>query len=168
MKRKIVGKQNNSARCLVCGTQNPLSMEARFYETEQGEIVCLFRTKDEHQSYPGRTHGGAVAAVLDETIGRAVNVRGGQTWAVTAELLIRYRKPVPTDAELKAVGRVVKESKRVFEAEGELFLPDGTVAATASGKYVKLPLNQISDREAFSGDQWFLLEESGDPETVDV
>ena len=76
-------------------------------------------------------------------MGRAIMIRYGEAiWGVTAELTVRFRKPVPLGVELTAIGRITHEGSRLFEGTGELYLPDGTVAVEASGKYVKLDIQQ--------------------------
>lgn len=166
MKYRITKKQNNSARCVVCGNQNEFSLNSRFYELENGELAVIFRTEDHHQSYPGRTHGGLVAAVLDELIGRAMCIAEPEMWGVTVELTIRYRKPVPTDALVKGVARITKNSRKIFEGTGEVFLPDGTLAAEAWGKYMKMPLEKISG-EGSLDEEWYFLAEN-DPEELEI
>jgi acyl-coenzyme A thioesterase PaaI-like protein len=130
---------------MVCGSENPWSLKARFYELESGDLLGVFRPLEEHQSYPGRMHGGVTSALLDETIGRAINIRDPEAWGVTVELALRYRKPVPLDEELRVVGRITKDSSRLFEGTGELLLADGTVAAEASGRYMKMPIERIAE-----------------------
>ena len=166
MKYKVTGKQNNSAWCAVCGTKNPFSLNARFYALETGELACTFRPEDWHQSYPERTHGGMTAAVLDELIGRAVCLAEPDVWGVTVELHLKYKKPVPTEADLKAIAKITRNSRRLFEGTGELFLPDGTVAIEAWGKYMKMPLESISAKQ-FTEDMWFLLAED-DPGELEI
>ena len=166
MNYKIIKKQNNSANCMVCGVDNKFSLGSRFYELESGEIAVTFRAEDWHQSYPGRVHGGVAAAVLDELIGRAISIVEPGTWGVTVELSVKYKKPVPVETGLKAIARVTKNSSRLFEGVGELFLPDGTVAASAWGKYMKMPIEKISGRE-FSEKEWFLIDEN-DPEELEI
>ena len=100
MKYKVVKKQNGSKRCIVCGVDNELGLKASFYELENNELVAICNTKDWHQSYPGRVHGGMSAALLDETIGRAVSINDETVWGVTVSLELKYRKPVPTDLSL--------------------------------------------------------------------
>lgn len=163
MKHKIIKKQNNSAHCMVCGIENRFTLNGRFYELESGEIAVTFRTEDWHQSYPGRTHGGIAAAVLDELIGRAMCIEEPGMWGVTVELAVKYKKPVPTGADLKAIARITKNSRKLFEGTGELMLPDGSVAASAWGKYMKMPIEKISSRE-FSEKEWFLIDEKNPAE----
>ncbi len=161
----VRGAQNVSRMCMVCGSQNPYSLKARFLELESGELVGLFAPLPEHQSYPGRLHGGVSSAILDETIGRAVNVIDPDAWGVTVELSLRYRQPVPLDSEIRAVARITRDSSRLFEGTGEIVLPDGTVAVEASGKYLKMPIDKIADGDFDS--EWFADGRSA-PERIDM
>lgn len=154
MKHEVRAAQNVSRMCLVCGIENAAGLRGRFFELKNGELVGVFRPRAEHQSYPGRLHGGVVSAILDETIGRAINMSDTHTWGVTVEFTVRFRKPVPLDREVRAVGRITRDSSRVFEGTGEILLEDGTVAAEARGKYVKLPIEEIAAVE-FSESEWF-------------
>ncbi len=132
---KIKETQNISQNCMVCGVENDFGLKARFHETDSNEVVALFSPQEFHQSYPDVTHGGITAAILDEVIGRAIMIfYDRNTFGVTLELNVKYKKPVPYGVELKAIGRISKESGRFFEGTGELYLPDGTLAATAEGK----------------------------------
>ncbi|MEG2199892.1 MAG: hotdog fold domain-containing protein, partial [Anaerovorax sp.] len=77
---------------------------------------------------------------------------------------MKYKRPLPTDAKLKAVARITRNTRKIFEGEGEILLEDGAVAVSAWGKYMKLPVDQIADEE-FMKNQWYRLEEE-DPEWV--
>ena len=166
MKHKIKRKQNNSARCIICGDQNKASLGCRFYELENGEIAATFRSEDWHQSYPGRMHGGMAAGVLDELIGRAAADGSDDFWGVTVELRLKYKKPIPTDTDLKAVARITKQNRKIFEGTGEILLPDGTEAVTAWGKYMVMPLSKISGG-GFQEEEWYRIEEE-DPIEIDL
>jgi len=143
--KKITGKQPNSAECFVCGLENEKGLKAQFFETDSGELVALFTPHILHQSYPGRVHGGIAACILDETIGRAVQISQPDVWGVTVELNIAYKKPLPYGVQLKAVGRITKENRMMFEGEGEIYSPDGQIAAIAKAKYVKMRMEQIAE-----------------------
>jgi len=147
-------KQPTSRMCFVCGESNPAGVHVRFYEQEDGSVLARFTGQEHHQGYPGRMHGGVITAVLDETIGRAIMIRHGEAvWGVTGELQIRFRKPAPLGVELTTVGRITSENSRLFEGSGELYLPDGAIAAEATGKYIKLDLSKIADFDA-EREQW--------------
>jgi len=167
MHRKITAKQPNSRMCLVCGLKNPFGLHTSFYELDNGELLAIFRPKEEHQSYPGRLHGGIISTILDETIGRAImNKSDGDIWGVTVELQVRFRKPVPLDQELRVVGRIIRDSSRFFEGTGELLLADGSVAAEGNGKYLKAPLEKIADFD-FDVQEWSVVPSPDDPESFE-
>jgi acyl-coenzyme A thioesterase PaaI-like protein len=166
MLRKVLAAQNVSRMCLVCGTENGSGLHGHFYEIEGGELLGVFAPRHEHQSYPGRLHGGIAAAALDETIGRAIMMTNPESWGVTAELTLRFRKPVPLDRELHVVGRITRDTSRLFEGSGEILLDDGSVAVEARGKYVRLPLEQIADG-GMDESQWY-ADPGAAPEAVDL
>lgn len=165
MTRKVLAAQNISRMCLVCGTDNVAGLKARFYELEGGELLGVFQPREFHQSYPGRLHGGIASAVLDETIGRAVNIDDPDAFGVTVELTVRFRKPVPLGEEIHSIARITRDSRRIFEGTGEIVLADGSVAVEASGKYMKMPIGAIADGDFES--QWF-ADERLRPDEVDL
>ena len=166
MKRKVTATQNVSRMCMVCGVENQFSLRGRFFLTESGELVGIFKPRPEHQGYPGRMHGGMVAALLDETIGRAVNAGRDEAWGVTVKFSMRLRRPVPLDREVKVVARITHEGSRKYEGTGEVVLDDGTVAAEAEGIYVKLPIDDIATGD-FTDSDW-LPDSLPAPEQVEL
>lgn len=165
MHHKVKKSQNISRNCLVCGEKNEFGLQTRFYETTDNQVVALFRPRSLHQSYPRVTHGGIAAAVLDEVIGRAIMTsHDAETFGVTIELKLRYRKPVPYDVELKAIGRITADNGRIFEGTGEIYLPNGEVAVAAEGRYLRRRLEQITAGEFIDNEWWPPAEEA--PEEI--
>ncbi len=175
--RKVIAAQNVSRMCLVCGVENPWGLHGRFYVLEPAdaagpadsttpELLGVFSLREEHQSYPGRLHGGIASAILDETIGRAITIAAPGVWGVTADLRVRFRRPLPVSGELRCVGRITRDTRRLFEGTGEILLGDGTVAAEATGRYLKMSLGEITDDD-FDQRDW-LEDERDAPESVDV
>ena len=159
----VTAKQPNSKMCLVCGLKNPFGLHASFFELDNNELLAVFKPKDEHQSYPGRLHGGIISTILDEAIGRAIMIHSkGDIWGVTVDLQIRFKKPVPLDEELRILARITKDSSRFFEGTGELLLQDGTVAAKGHGKYLKIPLENIADFDV-NHQEWRVVTSLEDP-----
>lgn len=152
----------------MCGMKNPHGLYAAFYELANGEVAALVTGREEHQSYPDRMHGGVSTALLDETIGRAIMTHypGQEIWGVTVEFQTRFLKPVPLDVPLRVVGRIIGEEGRCFEGTGEILLPNGEVAASGVGKYVKLPLERIVNADAHS-EMWQVVDED-DPVEIDL
>ena len=168
MQHRVNRKQENSKMCLVCGLKNPYGLKASFFELENRELVCLFKPVNHHQGYPGRLHGGITTALLDETIGRAIMI--GQKegmWGVTVEFTTKFKKPIPLNQDLKVVGRITNNSSRFFEGSGEILLPDGEVAATGAGKYLRLPIEKIADFEA-AEQEWKVTPGEHDPVSIEL
>ena len=154
--------------CFVCGEQNDFGLRAKFYETDNNELVALINPSEQHQGYPGRMHGGIAATILDEVIARSIcNGKEEQLWGVTLELKTRFRKPVPLGQELKVVGRVISEGTRSFEGTGEILLQNGEIAVSAEGKYIKLASEKISDNE-FVRNEWFYSQSPDDPSEIEI
>ena len=154
MKYKVLKKQNSSKSCLVCGVKNDLGLKARFYQLENGELASVFNSKEFHQSYPGRVHGGISAAILDETIGRAISVSDETVWGVTGSLEL-------------TVARVTRDTRKLFEGEGEIILPNGEIAVTAKAKYVKMPIGQIAD-ECDMAEEWIPIPDDEPVEYIEI
>lgn len=134
-----MNKQPNSRMCFICGMKNIAGVHVSFYEQEDGTVLARFSGQEIHQGYPGRFHGGVLAGILDEALGRTIHTAyGDNVMGVTVELTTRYRKPVPLGVELTAVARLVTDRLRAYESTGEIVLPDGTIAVEAHGKFVKL------------------------------
>jgi len=166
MENKVARKQYVSKECFVCGTENIAGLKAKFFELENGELVGIFTAQDMHQSYPNRLHGGISAALLDETIGRAMMLEEPDTWGVTVELNLKYKKPVPLNEELKVIARPLRNSRKIFEGEGEIVLSNGEVAVTAYAKYVKMPVSKISE-DIDNIDDFMYYEEDKGPEYIE-
>jgi len=127
--------------CFLCGRQNPVGLKLDFYEDEDsGKVRVEFTVPDEYQGYPGVVHGGIVAAVLDETSGRAVMVGGSdEDLMATLKLSVRYRRPTPTETPLIAVGWVERMGGAGARVAGEIRLPDGTVTAECEATLAHVP-----------------------------
>jgi len=167
MRHRVVGKQHNSKMCLVCGLKNQFGLRSFFYELDNDELLAVFKPMEEHQSYPGRMHGGIATAILDETIGRAIMMKEHDIWGVTTHFESRYRQPIPLDGEIRVIGRIEKLTRRTFEGSGEILLPDGSVAAQGWGKYIKLPLEKIADFDV-SEQEWRITRSPDDPQVVEI
>jgi uncharacterized protein (TIGR00369 family) len=165
MKRSVLASQHVSRMCMVCGTENGAGLGARFFELDDGELLGVFTPRTEHQSYPGRLHGGIASTLLDETIGRAISIGDPDAFGVTVELTVRFRKPVPLDQEIRAIARITKDSSRLFEGTGEILLQDGTVAVSASGRYLRMPIERIAEGDFEA--EW-RADERELPESVEV
>ncbi|QSX05583.1 PaaI family thioesterase [Sedimentibacter sp. zth1] len=166
MKNKVLKTQYVSKDCFICGVLNDAGLKVKFYEMETQELVGIFIAKDCHQSYPNRLHGGVSAALLDEVMGRAIMIHEPDTWGVTAELMLKYKKPIPLNEELKVITKITRNTRIIYEAEGYILLNNGEVAATAHGKYMKMPIEKIA-RDIENKDKLIVYEEDKGPEYIE-
>jgi len=165
---KITRKQPNSKMCFVCGMSNRFGLKSRFYEMEDGQLMAIFQPAEEHQGYPGRLHGGIAAAILDETIGRAIMLTSSANiWGVTVDFSMKLRKPVPLDGEIRVLARIVTDGKRSFTGEGEILLADGQVAVEGKGRYLKMDIDKIADFD-HEGEDWRVVPLPGDPDFLEI
>ena len=126
-------------RCFVCGQRNPYGLHLVF-RIEEKSIVADFQPREEHQGFPGIIHGGIVAAVLDEALGRTSMLGTGQEWTMTGRLEVRYRRYVPYGPLLRVRATLGTERRRMLQASGVLTLADDEreTLAEAQGTFLLL------------------------------
>jgi len=158
---KVVQKQRNSRMCIMCGLDNSAGVRAPFYSMEDGSVVTKFSYREEHQSYPGRVHGGLITAMLDELGLRALwSKEGGEfTYGVTLSLETKYRRPVPYGVTLYGRGVVVKESGNFLTSECKLSDENGKTLATAVIKYGKYDPQKIANGAVVHEEMCYLNED---------
>ena len=62
---------------------------------------------------------------------------------MTVDLHVRFHKPVPLGELITVIGEMTRLRSRMMEGRGEVRLADGTVAATAEAKYIRLADDEI-------------------------
>ncbi|MCD7728799.1 MAG: PaaI family thioesterase [Clostridia bacterium] len=158
---KVIAKQRNSRMCAICGLDNEYGVRAPFYSMEDGSVVTLFEYRPEHQSYPGRVHGGLIAAMLDELGLRGLWAKEGKedVWGVTTSLETKYRKPVPYGEQLLGRGEVVKNSPHFVTVHATISAKGGAVLAEGTSVYLKLPVSKIADGVDYHEEMCYLVED---------
>lgn len=129
---------------MICGMENIYGVKGQFYNMEDGSVGGLFTFRPEHQSYPGRVHGGMLATMIDELAGRVLWTDHPDQIAVTMDINVKYRKPVPYDAPLKGRGVYTKKLSRAYSAKCYVMDMDNNVLAEGEAKYLVLPAEQIA------------------------
>jgi acyl-coenzyme A thioesterase PaaI-like protein len=126
-------------RCFVCGQRNPFGLHLVF-RIEDDTIAADFQPREEHQGFPGVIHGGIVAAVLDEALGRTAMLGSHPEWTMTGRLELRYRHFVPYGPLLRVRASLGAERGRMHQASGTLTLAsdESVVYAEAQGTFMLL------------------------------
>lgn len=148
---KVRRKQANSKDCIICGIDNPYGVHASFYEMEDDSLIATFSFSSKHQSYPERTHGGMISAIIDESIGRAVWISDPKIFGCTLKLNIEFHKAVPYDTPLYCVAKIDKKNAISFHGVAEIKNEEGTMLARGDALYMKLRLDQIAPEHAKEG-----------------
>ena len=118
--------------CFVCGGQNPRGLNLPFFGDDDG-VTAEFTPDKSLAGYEDTMHGGIISTVLDEAvIWAAFNATG--RYGVTAELTVRFKKPVIVERTYIITGRLTDDMSRMWKAEAQLTDESGKVFASAVGK----------------------------------
>jgi acyl-coenzyme A thioesterase PaaI-like protein len=134
-----VNKQPSSEMCFVCGLRSPVGLRLLFHDDGVSEVRADLTIPSAYQGYPGIAHGGIVAAILDETLGRVGLIGNPNRFTVTVRMEIKYRLPVPVETPLVVIGTATRPRGRLVQASGEVRLPDGRLAAEAEATLTDMP-----------------------------
>ena len=133
---------NPSNSCFGCGGANPRGMQLTYEQDDANQrIRGNFRLGADYQGGGGFIHGGIIALVLDEAMGK-LN-RFGDIRAVTAELTIEYIRPVPVDEELVIEAHAVDHNGRSHYYVGQIANRAGKILAKAKGRFVEVNTEQF-------------------------
>jgi len=121
--------------CFACGKNNPDGMSLRFtYDKERNRFVCRFRLGKRYTGPPGHCHGGIIATILDEAMGKVNKLR--QVVALTSEITVNYLKPVPLHRALRVESREESVSGRRHINVAEILNEKGEVLARGRGLFI--------------------------------
>lgn len=125
--------------CFACGGLNPDGLRIAFEYPEPGRCRAVLRLDRRFQGWRGILHGGIVSTILDECFAHACGgpSRGAGEKAVTAEMTVRFKKPVPIGQMVIGEGRVVRAGGRLVVCAATLADETGTVLAEATGKLIR-------------------------------
>jgi uncharacterized protein (TIGR00369 family) len=138
-------KQPSANNCFVCGRHNEAGLHMHFYDDDH-DTVCSEHTIDKrYEGYPGIVHGGILASILDEAVGRVAMVGDHHHFMMTVNMKVQYRLPIPVNTEIKVIAKAIRMKGRIGKAHGQIFLPDGTVACEAELTLADMPAEIASD-----------------------
>jgi len=147
-------KQPNSKHCFVCGVENRSGVNLSFYDSAPGCVEAKWTPRAQFQGFPGIVHGGIIAAALDEAATRTVLGANGSTrLVVTASLEVRFRKPVPLNAEVIITGRLKEDKGEIILAASKIEDQNGQILATANAVMVETPAD-LAHKLEMTPDDW--------------
>ncbi len=131
--------------CFACGPDNPDGMHLQFTLDEPRQsFVCHFTLDQRYTGPPGHCHGGIIATILDDAMGKVNKLRN--VVAVTKEMTVEYLKPVPLHQPLRAEGREVSVHGRQHVNMAEILDEKGEVLARSKGIFVAIDPEKMFGR----------------------
>lgn len=121
--------------------QDYIKLQYYFDKASSKLIAKIFFTKDA-QGAPRTVHGGAIAAVLDETMGIITFINFSP--AVTANLSINFLKPLKVEQDVFVETWIEENDDKKYIIKGRMVTEDETLIADASGLFIKMPMEKVA------------------------
>jgi len=144
---------NPTNHCFGCGGANARGMQLTFEQDDAARrIRGKFRIGSEFQGATGYLHGGIIATLLDEVMAKVSRLADNREHAVTADLSIEYRKPVPVGDELIVEGWETGRDGRMRSRAGEIRNASGVVLARGTAKFIVIDPARFQPGAVAGGD----------------
>ncbi len=139
--------------CFGCGDRNPIGLRLeRFWDGHK--VYSEFVLGDLYQGFDGVAHGGIVATIADELMWWCIAAKERKC-TVTAEIKVRFRKPVSVRSRYRAEalvdwvkGRKIKTLCRIEGKEGVVAEAEGLFVALSQEEWERF-LEQLEDDSVF-------------------
>lgn len=123
--------------CFGCGMENTSGLHLSFiYNKVIKRTESWFVAPDKMTGSLNIMHGGFVALLLDETMGKVLSGQGIK--APTGTLSVRYHKPTPIGKTLHLIGEQISENGRKYVIKGEIRDEHKTLLAEAEGLFIRV------------------------------
>ncbi len=122
----------DNGKCIICGKDNPDGFKLTFiYDPAARTAVSKVVIPEKYIGWQHAVHGGVTSMLLDEVMAHAAMSNG--KFCVTAEMKIRFKKPVLTNVEYELFGELVSEKGRIMISRGFL-RKDGQIYAEGEAR----------------------------------
>ena len=128
--------------CFGCGKNNPDGMRLKFSYDEAGKrFLCRFRLTKRFTGPPGHAHGGIIATILDEAMGKVNKIHN--VIALTSEISVQYLKPVPLGKPLRVESHEVSVRGRRHINAAAILNQRGDVLARSRGTFIAVDAEKM-------------------------
>ena len=114
-----------------------------FFKKKNGHVLAKVVFGRLSQGPPNHAHGGAISAVLDETMGAAAWLNGFPV--MTKQLSIEYISALPLNVKTKIETQIVKKEKKILTISGMIQSPKGQLYAKSNGLFKIIKINEMSE-----------------------
>ena len=126
---------NETNHCFGCGAANPAGMKLTFeLDFDSRRTRGSFTIGPNFAGGGGFVHGGIIAVILDEAMGKLSKLVAES--AVTAEMNVDYRKPIPLGKPILVEGWQEEEKGRNRFRVAEIRDPQGNLLARGKARFV--------------------------------
>ncbi len=129
--------------CFGCGPANHSGLRMEFFASEEipGHVFCRIMLANAFEGPPGHAHGGIVATLLDEAMGKANSV--AKVVAMTRTMEIQFLRPVPLEKEILVEGwNDRRDGRKNFNA-ARITNANREVLATATGLFISVDRDKV-------------------------
>lgn len=131
--------------CFACGKDNPQGMHLKFYVDEKARrTFCRFNLAKRYQGPPGHAHGGIIATILDEAMGKVNKLRS--VVALTKSMEVKFLKPVPLGKTLLVEGTEERVAGRKHVNAASIKNQAGAVLAQSRGVFIAVDAEKMFAR----------------------
>src|ERR1700683_4446460 len=123
--------------CFVCGQDNPYGMRLKFVlDEERQTFICKFRLSKRYTGPPGHCHGGIIASILDDAMGKVNKLH--HVIALAHQMTAEYLKTVPLHPPLRVEGREIEVRGNKHINAAEILNENNEVLARSRGIFVEI------------------------------
>ena len=134
--------KNPQNHCFACGKDNPDGMQLKFYLDEESRVAfCKFKLAPRYQGPPGHAHGGIIATILDEAMGKVNKLHS--VVALTKSMTVSYLKPVPLGKRLNVSAREQRVEGREHTNIAEIGNEKGEILARSVGTFIAVDVAKM-------------------------
>jgi uncharacterized protein (TIGR00369 family) len=126
--------------CFGCGQQNESGFRLRYRRAGESSVEAEYAVPKHFRGAEGVVHGGIQAALLDEIMGLTVHtvLAGEDHKIVTAEMSVRYRKPMPIETLLTIRGHLSRTEGSNLFLNGEILDDRGELLTEGQSRFRRL------------------------------
>jgi uncharacterized protein (TIGR00369 family) len=137
-----VKKQQYTNNCFGCGPANDAGLRLKFVLDKKRErFICRFRLQRRFVGPPAHAHGGIIATILDEAMGKVNRLHN--LIALTSTMEVVYLKPVPLFKPLIVEGWEVRVHGREHYRAAEIRNREGEVLASSTAKFIEVDAHRM-------------------------
>lgn len=125
--------------CFACGRLNPDGLQLKFAFFDD-HVEAFFDCPEKFQGWDGIIHGGIVSTLIDEVMYHAMT---GKPDALTAEMTVRFIKPLRVGTKARLMGFVDGTNGRIINTRGEIYDENGVLIAKGTARYMIVSKNNI-------------------------